>query len=121
MCDGEHGGADESSKIVRIQFTIFVRLFVFTTVRSYNTSIDGWMRGLRLCSRIGSLSMLIQYILNYQTVEYWKIAVAIFPSRQSEFPSELEREAVKKKSKCKLFPKNRRVNPKVYICEILNS
>ena len=30
----------------------------------------------------------IQYILNYLTMEYWKIT-AIFPSRQSVFPSEL--------------------------------
>ena len=105
MCDGVHsvrGGVDVSSQLVRFYFTIFVRLFVFTTVRSHNTSRDGWMQ---LCSRIGSLSMLIQYILNYQTVEYWKTAIAIFPSRQSEFPSELEKEAVKKNQNVNFFQK----------------
>ena len=29
-------------------------------------------------------------ILKYLTIEYWNIAVAIFPSRQSVFPSELQ-------------------------------
>ena len=35
------------------------------------------------------LSSTYCYILNYLTMGYWKITVAIFPSRQSVFPSEL--------------------------------
>ena len=37
----------------------------------------------------GSMGSIIWHILHHLTMEYWKITVAIFPSRQSIFPSEL--------------------------------
>ena len=47
-------------------------------------------RAQAIFHRIPLLSSQYSYILNYLTMEYWKIAVAIFPSRQSVFPRELQ-------------------------------
>ena len=48
---------------------------------------------------------IVQDILNYLTMEDWKIAVALFPSKQSVFPSEL----------LKLPHKSPRIGEKIFV------
>ena len=45
--------------------------------------------GKTKCPKKKFRKFIVYTILNHLTMEYWKITVAIFPSRPSKFPSEL--------------------------------
>ena len=68
------------------QCKIFVK---YWTQYGCTLNILGWFWCLWWVDWGDVRDFLILCILNYLTMEYWKIAVAILPSRQSVFPSEL--------------------------------